>query len=197
VDTLNFAANMDLVGLQVMKGDGNTVRAKLEMKITDTEALGFFGEDFKRLAFGDMQIVKLDEDEGGDVEPRFGIQKKIINADLDHHVINLLGNESTVRPRILSIIPIKGERAVRLCVAVSFIANEASRPFIGELAQKFAQQFRVTFKPAQGQLPLNGSAEDSSEDDDDEGGEEAPAVEAPGKRRGVRVVKDADGAPQH
>lgn len=162
--------NADIVGFSIKRNkshDGREAAVDLEISIKQEEALSKFGEDFEKLAFATMRVIKADIGDTDDVD---SIAFLVDNVKPGHRVVferHRIALEEEVfeeQPEFLTIRTIDGEPRVIAKLRVPIDVGRTT--LITSLAQKVGQTVKIEFEPKQAVLEFkkkNGKANDAAE----------------------------------
>jgi hypothetical protein len=118
----------------------------LKTKVHEQDAVDKFGEEFHRIAFGQMTV-----DDGVSVFPWEQLSKpRLVCED---HAITILGHEIRAVPEIPKIKPVESEAAVVVELLLPLPCDVPQAQMIGDLAVNCGETITAEFNPVQMSLP--------------------------------------------
>ncbi len=149
---LVFTLRCDVDNVSVQRAKPkNLANVLLSTKIEKEKAKGAIDDKLIRLAFGTLGVEKMDD---GPSVPTFGYRSINIGDELEPHTVKMLGFEFVTTPKLATIKPVKGERAIYLALTIPFIVDADKDGLIRQLMQecKTDRSIELEIAPAQGEL---------------------------------------------
>jgi hypothetical protein len=132
------------------KKDGLTAELDLDITVTEKQCAKLFGDDFARLAFGQMMQIEVD-----DGTETIHLAKSITAGKrfrLAKHVMTLDGYEVIAQPKLKKIHPVeKSDRVVVSILMPIHVGEDESLG--GRLVAMTGESIEMHFSPAQMDLP--------------------------------------------
>lgn len=121
----------------------------LKTKVHEQDAVEKFGEEFHRIAFGQMTV-----EDGVTVFPWEQLTKPRLTCE--DHLIKILGHEMRAVPEIPKIKPVENEAAVVVELVLPLPCDKPQAKMIGNLAVNCGEVVTAVFSPVQMSLPGTG-----------------------------------------